>query len=231
MELNDTVLLERWTRFRDSDAFMELVVRHSAMVYATCLRILGNSADAEDVTQECFLELARAQGRIKKTHAGWLHAVAAKRAALRIRSETRRRARERVYAANQSTQQEPKWEDVAAEVDASIAKLPEALRAAIVLRFLEGLTYEETGRRLGIPASTAQSRIEKGLEHLRRLLTKRGIASSSSVLAGLLLTHTARGAQVPPGLTDSLGKMALAKGAPATVGAGILATGGLLVMK
>ena len=70
MEQTDAALLAQWSNQRDADAFMELVVRHSAMVYGTCLRVLGNTADAEDVTQECFLELASARGRIRKTHDG-----------------------------------------------------------------------------------------------------------------------------------------------------------------
>ena len=54
----DSALLERWSTRRDVEAFTELVSRHSAMVYTTCKRILQNDADAEDVSQECFIELA-----------------------------------------------------------------------------------------------------------------------------------------------------------------------------
>ncbi len=54
---SDVRLLKRWTVARDVDAFNELVARYADFVYATCHRILGNRADAEDVTQECFFGL------------------------------------------------------------------------------------------------------------------------------------------------------------------------------
>jgi len=240
MEMSDAALLTQWARRHDSDAFMELVVRHSAMVYSTCLRVLGNPADAEDVTQECFLELSRASSRINKTHAGWLHSVAVKRSAFRIRSEVRRRAREKAFSENRSFRQAEActtngqgvdWADIQPELDACIAELSEHLRPAIVLRFLEGLTYEETGRRLGIPASTAQYRIERGLEQLRKLLAKRGIVSSAAALAALLGANAAKGAPIPAGLTLSLGRMALVKGATSAASAGALTLGGSLAMK
>ena len=61
-------------------AFAELVARHAAMVYGTCRRVLGNAADAEEVAQECFLQLISARIRIRDSLGPWLHTVAQRRA-------------------------------------------------------------------------------------------------------------------------------------------------------
>jgi DNA-directed RNA polymerase specialized sigma24 family protein len=58
MNSSDRTLIEKWTTRRDADAFAEIVSRYSGMVYATCLRILRNGSEAEEVAQECFLKLA-----------------------------------------------------------------------------------------------------------------------------------------------------------------------------
>lgn len=231
MDHSDAVLLMQWTSRRDSDAFMELVIRHSGMVYSTCLRVLGNPADAEEVTQECFLELSQAASKVRKTCAGWLHSVAVKRAVTRIRSDVRRRAREQAYAEDLSVKREPDWEDIRPHLDACIAELPDSLRSVIVSRFLEGLTHEDASQRLGVPVSTMQYRIQKGLEQLRELLAKRGIVSSASVLAAILGATAAEGMQVSVGLTASLGKLVLSKGATGTGSVAAAAGGGILAMK
>src|SRR5262245_22198940 len=89
----DTLLLERWRLHRDADAFAEILSGHTAMVFSTSRRILRTPADAEDVTQECFLELMRARRRIRSL-ASWLHTVAVRRALDLMRSRKRRVARE-----------------------------------------------------------------------------------------------------------------------------------------
>ena len=61
---SDSTLWERWQGQRDPDAFAEIVSRHSGMVYAACKRILRDSADAEDVVQDCFLELLNGREQV-----------------------------------------------------------------------------------------------------------------------------------------------------------------------
>ena len=65
MSMLDAVLLERWQRRQDADAFTELVQRHSGMVFACCGRILGEQALAEDVAQECFIALMQSRERVR----------------------------------------------------------------------------------------------------------------------------------------------------------------------
>ena len=98
MDHSDTTLLRRWQRYSDSEAFAELVGRHSAMVFTTSNRILRNNADAEDVTQECFMELGGIRTLLGNSLGGLLHTLATHRSLDRLKSESRRREREIRFA-------------------------------------------------------------------------------------------------------------------------------------
>src|SRR5262245_21536224 len=92
--VTDGELLRRFASQRDEAAFELLVWRHGAMVFNTCCRVLGHSADAEDAFQVTCLALVRKAGAIHDGRAlpGWLHQVA-HRAALRTQQAARHRAR------------------------------------------------------------------------------------------------------------------------------------------
>ena len=79
MDIPDATLLQRWQRSSDSEAFATIVARHSAMVFTTCNRILRNTADAEDVTQECFMELGGVRKLVGNSLGGLLHTLATHR--------------------------------------------------------------------------------------------------------------------------------------------------------
>ena len=91
----DARLLQAYARTRDPDSFRELVRRYGGYVYGVALRVTGNRDDAEDVTQECFLSLARAAGKVTASPAGWLHTVAVRRAANVVRNAATRKRHER----------------------------------------------------------------------------------------------------------------------------------------
>ena len=74
--LSDLDILQKYDQSHDPDAFNQLVTRHAAMVYAAAFRVTRNVADADDVTQECFLELVRQAARVRTSVAGWLHLTA-----------------------------------------------------------------------------------------------------------------------------------------------------------
>ena len=210
MNVSDIALLERWVGQRDAEAFAELTFRHSAMVYATCRRILGNETEAEDVCQECFLTLARvfrSRKARRASLAGWLHTVAIRRSLDRLKADRRRRRREQQYVSENGTPQEAHWDDIQKHVDEAIASLPERLRHPIVNHFLEGRTHQEIAQSLGIPRTTVTSRIARGIEQVRKSLRRRGITISTATLASLLTVEAAEA--VPATLTAALGKLAL----------------------
>lgn len=211
MPLDDAVLLERWTRRRDTEAFNEIVERFAGQVYVTCRRVLNNDADAEDVAQECFFALARSSGKVRSSLGGWLHRVATHKSRDRIRGDARRRNRERAYGASLPEPVEPSWSDIQEHVDEAIEALPGELRDAVVAHFLGRKAHAEIAAELGLTRRAVSYRIERGLEAVRIELRRRGVAVSAAALGTSL---AADASPAPLSLKASLGKLAIAAGAP-----------------
>ena len=108
------------------------------MVFSACMRVLGNESAAEEVAQECFVELMKTSKPVTSSVAGWLHTVATRRSVDRLRSDISRNLRENRYADQITQTSEPTWDDVSGYSDQAIAGLSEALRIPMVLRFLAG---------------------------------------------------------------------------------------------
>lgn len=209
MDTSDLALLEQWVAHRDAEAFAELVRRHVSMVYATCRRVLGSEAGAEDVAQECFAEVVQlaSASRVEVSLGGWLHTLATRTALKRLRSDSRRRKREQEYAAQSPLHTEAELDDVQPYLDEAIAALPAKLRVPLVVHFLEGKTHQEVADMLGLPRTTVTSRVAKGVHEVRSHLTRRGVVIGASALTLALIGESAQA--VPPALTATLGKMAL----------------------
>ncbi len=199
---------QRWIARRDANAFTELVQQHAGMVFATCRRVLGDATEAEDVAQECFMELAGATKVVKPSLGGWLHRVAVFRSLNRIRADHRRKLREKTYSEAHPRTTEAGWDDIKPHLDEAIAALPDKFRLAVIHRFLEGKSQEDVAKSLGVSRSTAQYRIERGVEEIRAFLKGRGITAAASALVALLGTRTVEAA--PAKLTATLGQRALA---------------------
>ncbi len=230
--MTDESLLREWRANRDADAFAELVARHGGMVYAASLRVLRDPSLAEDISQECFMELMKSHTPIRKSLPGFLHIMATRRAINHARSSNRRRTREERYTDQTSNACDAEWDDVSAYIDEAIAKLPERLRQPIILRFLEGQTYERIAEQIGVAHPTVKRRIDKGIESVRRDLARKGVTVASTALAVMLAaapTHA-----LPNVAAASLGKAALA-GHAAAGGVATLKTtavaGGVIAMK
>jgi RNA polymerase sigma factor (sigma-70 family) len=207
MAQSDAVLFDKWRNSKDADAFAELLSRHANMVYGACLRVVKNANTAEEVAQDCFMELMKGPGGVRSV-GGWLHTVATRRALDRMKAEGRRSEREAAYAATADTTVEATWDDTREFVDEAIASLPEELRVPIVLRFLEARPQKDIAEELALSRSAVQRRIDKGVDLVRESLAERGVMCTAAALTTLFESLPAEAA--PPGLLAELGKHALA---------------------
>ena len=231
MSSSDRVLLEEWAYSRSAQAFKTLSAKYAGMVYATCLRVLRNRHDAEDVAQDCFLILATAR-ETPKGHLGpWLHRVATNRALDRIKTERRRRERESRFDKERPAQIQAQWDDISEHVDEAIGELPEKLRVAVVAHFLEDQTYEAIARREGVSASAIAQRTSRGIERVRKSLRERGVPVAAPALTALMSQNLPPAEPTPPSLSTEMAKLAVSgvkgaprelRDAPATYLAGIL---------
>jgi RNA polymerase sigma factor (sigma-70 family) len=191
--LEDGQLLARFEADRDSAAFEAIVVRHGPMVLATCRAVLGREHDAEDAFQATFLVLARKAGSIRGNAAlgGWLHRVA-RRASIRAGVErTRRRRKEAEAASLRAEVDRPRPFDLAAQLHREVDRLPDRHRLPVVLCDLEGLSYDEAARQLGLTVPALRNRLARARRRLRDRLGEGGIAAPVPVppsLAALTLS-------------------------------------------
>jgi RNA polymerase sigma factor (sigma-70 family) len=190
--VTDGVLVQRFAAGADEAAFEALVRRHGPAILKVCRCLLRNEADVEDVFQATFLVLARKAGSIRKQDSvgSFLHGVA-QRIALNVRVRSaRRRVRERqaVDMPRPETRDEAEHEELCALLREELQHVTEEYRAALVLFYLEGKSYEETAQVLHCPVGTVRSRLARGRDVLRSRLADRGVVASGAtcVPAGLL---------------------------------------------
>ncbi len=209
----DGELLRRYTADDDQEAFAALVRRHANLVSGVCRRALSSATDAEDATQAVFVVLARraAGGRWQPSIANWLYATARKvsrdarvAAQRRTRREGKAGKPEAVPPVDLMTGRE-----LLAALDDELDRLPAIYREPLVLCYLEGLGRDDAAVRLGVPAGTVKTRLERGRKKLADALTKRGVALGSGLLA---LAATSPAGASPPRLLDSI--LAAAGGSP-----------------
>jgi RNA polymerase sigma factor (sigma-70 family) len=204
---SDLELCRAFAETRGEAAFTQIVKRHQDHVYATCLRILGDAVEAQDAAQVTFLIYWKKAPRLTQEFGlrGWLYRQARFTALHERRRLALKRRHEREVeksAARTQPAAGTTWERVMPWVDEAIGSIPPALRDAVVLRHLHGMSQEETARALGCSVSAASMRIARGLEMLRALLRKRKVEVTASALAAAL--HAAPPVTAPAGMSASI---------------------------
>jgi len=236
--VSDAQLVEWFIAQKDAcaeAAFEELMIRHGPMVFGVCRSALHDSHDAEDAFQAVFLVLANRARFIRNRESigSWLFGVA-HRVASRARSRAARRRTLDRLAAERSTEcdlpieRDPDCDVLHDEVN----RLPERLRAPLVLCYLEGLTYASAAHRLALSDGTLRGRLSQARNKLRRRLTQRGV----TIPAGLLAAGTASQSQaaVPAAVVQSTIRIALGLTAcdtASTLARGVLRTMLLIQIK
>jgi RNA polymerase sigma factor (sigma-70 family) len=228
----DSALLRQYAENNSDEAFAALVTRHVNLVYSVALRQTGNPHHAEEITQAVFIILAKKAASLRHEPAlsSWLFQATRLTANNFIRSEVRRHRREE-EAYMQSVLDETgtdAWPQIAPLLDTAVAGLREKDRQAIVLRFYEGRNLREIGLAQGTGEDAAEKRVSRALDKLRAFFTKRGVSSTSAIIAGAMTAHSVQAA--PVALAKSVTAMAMAKGAAASGSTLTLIKGALKIM-
>lgn len=219
----EAVLLRRFARTGDAEAFGEIIRRHAGLVYGAAWRILADMDRASDVAQETFLQLTKDAAKVTGSLPGWLHRVATHKAIDLIRRDSSRKHREMQYAAQQP-RQATAWREISPYVDEGLKALDTEMREILVAHFLEGQTTRQIAGLRGISQATVSRRLEAGVVKLRGRLRQRGVLVAVGTLSLLLGENAVNAA--PAGLMTELGKMALVGGQAAALSASGAATAG-----
>ncbi len=177
-----------WLRFMersaggDQAAFASLYDASRQLVYATALRILGEPADAEEVTLDVYVQAwrsAKDYSERRGSVAAWLVLLARSRALDRVRSRTSRTRREepfQEFAQFRSTELGPDRETEISQrrrrVVSALDTLPPEQRQVIELAFFSGLTHTELAAQLNQPLGTVKTRVRQGMIKMRELLVE-----------------------------------------------------------
>ena len=170
-EPNDGALIAA-IRSGNQDAMAQLYARYSSVVYAVALRVLGDTAAAEDVLQEIFIQLWRNPGAFDSGRgnlAPWLAVITRNRAV-----DSLRKRRPQTEISETTVSVEP---DLAGEADrgramekvrAVLKDMPEAQRSSLEMAYFEGYSHSEIAEKTGEPLGTVKTRIRNGLMLLRK---------------------------------------------------------------
>jgi RNA polymerase sigma-70 factor (ECF subfamily) len=180
-EFNEAAAIER-AKQGDAQAFQELYDKHKRRVYSLCLRMTANTAEAEDLTQEAFLQLYRKIGtfRGESAFSTWLHRLSVNVVLMHLRRKSLP-----VVSLEETTQvgedDTPKKdfgaEDLALagsidrlQLQKAVNDLPPGYRTIFVLHDIEGYEHNEIAGIVGCSIGNSKSQLHKARMKLRDLL-------------------------------------------------------------
>ncbi|MBS1806773.1 MAG: sigma-70 family RNA polymerase sigma factor [Acidobacteria bacterium] len=177
----DESQLIRRLQARDQAAMNALYERYANVVYAVAIRIVGQTAEAEDVVVDCFWQVWQ-QAANYDTSRGqlrtWIVTIARSRALDRLRAMRRAPVvsvedellRVAEAKATDNPEQETWLSQQSAQIHRALATLPREQRQALALAYYRGLSQSEIAEQLGEPLGTIKTRIRLGMMKLREQL-------------------------------------------------------------
>jgi RNA polymerase sigma-70 factor, ECF subfamily len=176
----DMALVDR-CRAGDLMAFEELYRTHAGRLFSVACRMLGNTADAEDLLQEIFLTAHRKleSFRGESSLGTWLYRLATNQCLDYLRSRAARAGQ-----VTDTLDGDPTLADASSsgladrtvtrmDLERALARLPDGCRAAFVLHDIEGLEHREVAEVLGVAEGTSKSQVHKARLRLRSLLSEK----------------------------------------------------------
>jgi len=170
----------------DSDAFATLFHSHKTRIYSLCLRMTNNTAEAEDLAQDAFLQVYRKLSSFRGDSAlsTWLYRIAVNTVLMHFRRKTPCRISLDEPIRNQDDTKSVRREygtrdgrldSVVSRValTRAISELPEGYRAIFLLHEVEGYQHREIAKLLGCSVGNSKSQLHKARMRLRQLLAKK----------------------------------------------------------
>jgi RNA polymerase sigma-70 factor (ECF subfamily) len=188
-KLSEAEAIER-AKQGDAEAFEALYHLHKRRVYSLCLRMTANTASAEELTQEAFLQLFRKIGtfRGESAFSTWLHRMSVNVVLMQLRKKGLAVVplEENIETEEESHKKEPGADDVrlAGSIDRlqlenAIANLPPGYRAVFLLHDVEGYEHNEIAKIVGCSIGNSKSQLHKARMRLRDLLKTSRVAKTT----------------------------------------------------
>jgi RNA polymerase sigma-70 factor, ECF subfamily len=175
------IQLARSASHGDMGAFEELYKRHHRRVYSVCLRMLQNTSEAEDLTQDVFIQLYRKIGSFRGDSAftTWLHRMTVNQVLMHFRKRTVKFEKtteegetpDQIVTGTANPERMRIVDKIA--LDNAIEQLPTGYKNVFVLHDVEGYEHEEVARILGCSVGTSKSQLHKARLKLQKLLKKK----------------------------------------------------------
>ncbi len=178
-------------------AFTDLALRHTPLVYSAALRQTHNPDVAQDVTQAVFILLSQKaatfSGRVVLS--AWLYRAARFAAKDAMKKQHRRQHHEAIAAVSPTAAvEDDPWSSLAPILDDAMDHLRDRDRTAVLLRYFENKSLSDVGALLGVTEAAAGQRITRAIERLRNFFSRRGVDIPSIALVSSLTAH----AVIPP---------------------------------
>ncbi|MDD3653227.1 MAG: sigma-70 family RNA polymerase sigma factor [Desulfotomaculaceae bacterium] len=188
LPVDDTRLLVKRAKEKDLSAFEELVRIHQNRVYTLGLHLSGNREDAQDLAQEAFIRAYRALDsfRNEADFSTWLHRITVNVwLNLRRKKVKQQMSLDEPYRSEDGSEiqhevasenDDPLWvleqKELRDLVKVALMRLSDEHRMVLVLREIEGYSYDEISRVLGCTLGTVKSRLSRAREIMRRRMTE-----------------------------------------------------------
>lgn len=178
---SDEELIRRYAQDNDRSAFEALLSRHYQQTYRLALKMLGDPAGADDAAQNAFVSLLRKAYRFEqgRPFRPWFYAIVMNAIRQEGRKRQRRQVKEQDAAVSELVVQR-NWDEpfIREEIEKTLCYLSEEDRVAVILHFYEGKTHSDIAADLGIPKGTVSTRIRRGLNRLKTVMSKSGYGGS-----------------------------------------------------